>query len=85
MTILRGCWMSSSSHMRAYLGLALCASLFGITVTAEAQVTDPTRPITAVQPAAQDEPIVVNEPEPANTRREDGDESLRELFWGEEG
>ena len=47
--------------------------------------SEPTRPITAVQPAAQDEPIVVNEPEPANTRREDGDESLRELFWGEEG
>ena len=35
-----------------------------------------------------DEPIVVSEPEPARARRDDdegGDESLRELFWGEEG
>jgi DivIVA domain-containing protein len=43
-----------------------------------------TRPIAPV-PAA-DEPIVVSEPEPARARRDDegGDESLRELFWGEE-
>jgi DivIVA domain-containing protein len=48
--------------------------------------TDPeaTRPIDAV---AADEPIVVDEPEPARSRRDDGagDETLRELFWGEEG
>jgi hypothetical protein len=36
---------------------------------------------------AGDEPIVVAEPEPARARGDDesGDESLRELFWGEEG
>jgi hypothetical protein len=33
-----------------------------------------------------DEPIVVSDPEPARSRRDDDgrDESLRELFWGEE-
>ena len=54
---------------------------------------EPTRPITPVPDAEQDEPIVVSEPAPARARRpddatdggEDGDESLRELFWGEEG
>jgi DivIVA domain-containing protein len=49
---------------------------------------EPTRPITPVPPAKDDETIVVSEPEPAAVRREDegdGDETLRELFWGEEG
>ena len=47
---------------------------------------EPTRPIASV-PSADDEPIVVSEPEPARARRDDegGDEGLRELFWGEEG
>jgi DivIVA domain-containing protein len=51
---------------------------------------EPTRPIGPVGPT--DDPIVVAEPEPARTRGGDeggdaerGDESLRELFWGEEG
>ena len=51
---------------------------------------EPTRPSAPVPPP--DEPIVVAEPEPARTRggdeardAEGGDESLRELFWGEEG
>ena len=46
---------------------------------------EPTRPISPIPTA--DEPIVVSEPEPARARRDDdegGDESLRELFWGEE-
>ena len=45
---------------------------------------DATRRITPVPPA--DEPIVVTDPEPARSRRDDEgrDESLRELFWGEE-
>ncbi|HSL12096.1 MAG TPA: DivIVA domain-containing protein [Actinomycetota bacterium] len=48
------------------------------------QEPEPTRPITPV-PGTADDPIVVSEPEPARTRREDdGDQSLRELFWGEE-
>lgn len=54
---------------------------------------EPTHPITPVPDAGQDEPIVVSEPAPARSRQpddstdggEDGDESLRELFWGEEG
>lgn len=41
---------------------------------------------TTIPPAAADEPIRVEEPEPARSRRSDDEEgdSLRELFWGEE-
>ena len=50
---------------------------------AAASDLEATRPIEAV---AAEAPIVVNEPEPARSGRDDeGDESLRELFWGEEG
>jgi DivIVA domain-containing protein len=52
--------------------------------TTRAAEPEPTRPIEPAAPVEREEPIVVSEPEPAATRREDGDESLRELFWGEE-
>jgi hypothetical protein len=43
-------------------------------------------PPTSATGGAADEPIRLEEPEPARSRRTDEDEggSLRELFWGEE-
>jgi DivIVA domain-containing protein len=40
----------------------------------------------AIAPVEADEPIRIDEPEPARSRRSDegGESSLRELFWGEE-
>lgn len=55
---------------------------------AEPEVSrDPAPDRAAETTQAMDEPIVVEEPQPAAARREEveGDPSLRELFWGDEG
>jgi DivIVA domain-containing protein len=50
-------------------------------------IRDPAPDRAAETTQAMDEPIVVEEPQPTAARREEveGDPSLRELFWGDEG